>query len=70
VETQIFESYSLIARKKEKSGEEQIDDNDQKNGHDHGPSGGSADLLGPAARGQPFETPDSCNGDSEHHALR
>src|ERR1700722_21027694 len=65
----MFVSHSLITRKKEKSGEEQIDDDDQKNRHDHSPSCRSAHLLCSGPSRQPFEAPDGRNGDSEHKGL-
>ena len=55
-EPQTFESYSLVACEKEKSGEEQIDD-DQENGLDHGPSVDQPISSAPAPVDNPSRHP-------------
>lgn len=59
----------MVAHKKEERGENQVDDDDQENGHDHGAGGGAADLFGARSGGEALEAADGGDGDTEHDAL-
>src|SRR6266446_4657009 len=57
------------AHKKEQCGKNQVDDNDQENGHHHGARRGAANLLGASSGGEALQTADSCDSDAKHDAF-
>ena len=59
----------MATYKKEKGREEQIHQDNQKDGHDHGAGCGPADLFGAAGGLKSLQTPNGRDGDSKHHAL-
>src|SRR5260370_754475 len=61
--------FLALAHKKEQCGKNQVDHNDQKNGHDHRPCRGAADLLGAGPGGESFQAADGGDGDAKHDAL-
>src|ERR1700730_8028856 len=54
---------------KEEHGEDQIHKHDEKDGHHHGPGGGTADLVCPGSGGEALEAANGSNGNAKHHAF-
>src|SRR6266478_6113373 len=57
------------AHKKEQCGKNQVDNNDQENGHHHGARRGAADLLGASSSGEALQTANSGDSDAKHDAF-
>src|SRR5712672_710341 len=61
--------FLVLAYKKEECRENQVNENDHKNGHNHRARGRAANLFGTGASGETFKTAYSGDGDAEHNAL-
>ena len=59
----------MATYKKEKGREEQIHQDNQKDGHDHGAGCGSADLFSASRRSKSLQAPNRRDGDSKHHTF-
>src|SRR5260370_649940 len=66
---EVFVLSSLVTCEKKQNCKEQIDNDNQKYGLNHGLCGGPADLLRACASRQPLKTTDGGDGDAKHHAL-
>src|SRR5258708_4461225 len=61
--------FLMVAHKKEQRCENGVNNNDQKNGHDHGAGRGASDFFGAGASGEAFQASYGGNGDAKHDTL-
>src|SRR4029077_10511382 len=59
----------VLAYKKEKRRENQVNNNDHENRHDHRASRRATNLLGTSARGETLQAADGGDRNAKHHAL-
>ena len=59
----------MATYKKEKGRKEQVHQDNQKDGHDHGAGCGSADLFGASRCSKSLEAPNGRDSDSKHHTF-